>query len=81
MKYRTTSPNRSNVRTFIVSLLTYVLLTAQLAPLAMAANAKLNRVANRQAPISNADKSSGAAQPISSETQFAPVPKPLSATA
>ena len=80
MKYRTSSPNRSNVRTFIVSLLAYVLLTGQLAPLAMAANAKLNRAGNRRAPISNADKSSGAAQPISSETQFAPVPKPLPPT-
>ncbi len=80
MKYRTSSPNRSNVRIFIVSLLAYVLLTSQLAPLAMAANAKLNRAANRRAAISIADEGSGAAQPISSETQFAPVPKPLPPT-
>ncbi|HET6669799.1 MAG TPA: Ig-like domain-containing protein [Pyrinomonadaceae bacterium] len=80
MKYCTSTPNRSSVRIFIVSLLAYVLLTSQLAPLAVAAKAKLNRAAERRAPISIPDESSGAAQPISSETQFAPVPKPLPPT-
>ena len=72
MKYRTSSPNRSNVRTFIVSLLAYALLTSQLAPLAVAANAKL--IAYQSARPIVTLTNSGAAQP-SQAKRILPCPK------
>ena len=38
MTHQTLSSNRRNLRTFVATLLAYVLLTSQLAPMAMAFN-------------------------------------------
>ncbi|MEP6919708.1 MAG: Ig-like domain-containing protein [bacterium] len=70
MKY----PSKSNrdVRTFVVSLLAYAMLTIQLAPIAVAANSTGLRRA--PAKMSDAGKSSGESREIN---QFAPVPAPV----
>jgi hypothetical protein len=52
----------------------YLLLTSQLAPLAIAVNAKDNLGRTR---VSVSEKSAETAQPISNTTQVAPVPQPL----
>ena len=41
MKYTTSTPRRRNIRTFVASLLTYMMLTSQLAPLALGFNRSL----------------------------------------
>ena len=70
MSYRTSNSNRQSVRTFVVSLLTYAMLTIQLAPMAIAANSS----AVRGTPTETSDVSGKSS---SEQNQFAPVPAPV----
>jgi Bacterial Ig domain/Calx-beta domain len=76
MTYQTRPSNRRNLRTFAATLLTYILLTSQLAPMAMA----LNRSAGRKAPGRTVTEQTPASDG-SSAGAFAPVPAPLRVTA
>lgn len=80
MNHHTPSSNRRNLRTFIASLLAYVLVTSQLAPVAMAFNGS----ADRRAPAGTSDierkKTSEAPQQESVVGSFGPVPAPLRLT-
>jgi hypothetical protein len=79
MKYKTSIPHRRNTKTFVASLLTYVMLTGQLAPLALG----FNRSANRNLATKNSVTIDSSSQPTDGSTSgkrnndFAPVPKPL----
>ncbi|MCM3905164.1 MAG: Ig-like domain-containing protein [Pyrinomonadaceae bacterium] len=73
------SSNR-NGRTFVATLLAYVLLTSQLAPMAMAFNGSANRRAS--AKSANVEVEKGEASPQEGiASSFAPVPVPLRVTA
>ncbi|MEP6635309.1 MAG: Ig-like domain-containing protein [Acidobacteriota bacterium] len=65
------------VRTFIVSLLTYVLLTVQLAPLAMAANSVRPTGPSMPAGISDTTSSASQSKSVSSKPQDHQLPKPV----
>ena len=78
MKHHKSTFRQHNVRTFLASLLTYMLLTSQLAPMAFAANAAKGS-APRNAEAKNAEVVSEKSA-VTSE-RFAPVPVPLAAPA
>jgi uncharacterized repeat protein (TIGR01451 family) len=74
------SSNRNSVRTFVASLLVYVVLTSQLAPMAMAFNASASRAAPSK--TSNLEIKKSEASPEGRPAgSFAPVPMPLRVTA
>ncbi len=74
MRHSTSNSNRRNARTFIASILSYVLLASQLTPLALAANNSLFRGApTKVSDIARGEKvgrRSAAAEPVS----LAPLP-------
>lgn len=72
MPYRTSNSNR-NVRTFVVSLLAYAMLTIQLAPMAVAANSS----AVRRAPAKASNDERKSPSEPREINQFAPVPAPV----
>ena len=74
MNHYTRSSNR---KTLIASLLAYVLLTSQLAPMAMAFSGS----ANRGAPTKTADVEIEKSEASQERSSFAPVPVPLRVTA
>ncbi len=80
MNYCPASDNRRHTRTFVATLLSYMLLTTQLTPLALAANSS----ASRNVPAKTSDigrKKSEGPRSSPASNAFAPVPVPLRVTA
>ena len=79
MKYNTSTPHRRNIRTFVASLLTYVMLTGQLAPLALGFNRSLATSPEKSSAIVESRTRPSEAAPSVRKNDFsAPVPVPLS---
>jgi hypothetical protein len=77
MTHHTSTSNRRNRRAFVATLLAYVLLTSQLAPIATA----FSRPANRQTFARTPGNMPSEAPPQGASSSFAPVPVPLRVTA
>src|SRR5687768_2133699 len=79
MKYETSIPHHRNTKTFVASLLTYVMLTGQLAPLALGFNGSANRnlAAKSSVTIDSSSLATDGSTRGKRNNDFAPVPKPL----
>jgi hypothetical protein len=81
MNHHTPSSNRRNLRTFIASLLAYVLLTSQFAPMAMAFNGSADRRTPARRPDLERKNTSETPTQERVDGSFAAVPVPLRVTA
>ena len=78
MKFTTSTTERRSIRTFVASLLTYLMLTSQLAPLALGFNGSSNRnLAKSSVTVDSPSRPTDVATNAKRNNDYAPVPKPL----
>ena len=78
MKFITSTPERRSMKTFVASLLTYLMLTSQLAPLALGFNGSSNRnLAKSSVTVDSPSRPTDVATSAKRNNDFAPMPKPL----